>query len=61
MNDPKPLTVTEAAEQTNMSISWWRRMIFERRIKHIKIGRKILIPTEVVEDLLKNSIVNARS
>ena len=55
-----PLTVNEAAKQTRMSVSWWRKMVFEKRIKHLKIGRRVFIPADVVDELLNNSIVDVR-
>ena len=60
MNERMPLTVKEAANQTRMSVSWWRKMVFEKRIKHLKIGRRVLIPADVVDELFNNSIVDVR-
>ena len=55
-----PVTVNEASEQTGMSVSWWRKMIFEKKIKHLKIGRRVLIPPAVIDDLLTSSIIDVR-
>ena len=56
----KPLTVNKAAEKTRMSVSWWRKMVFEKKIKHLKIGRRVFIPPSVVDDLFENSIIEAQ-
>lgn len=54
------MTVDEAATATRMSKSWWRQQIFQRKIKHLKVGRRVLIPREVVEQLLEQSVVEPR-
>ena len=60
MNSRMPLTVNEAAKQSRMSVSWWRKQVFEKKIKHMKIGSRVLIPADVFEDLLTSSIIDVR-
>ena len=45
-------TVREAAAMTRMSASWWRQRIFFRQIRFLKIGRRVLIPRETIDELL---------
>ena len=54
------MTVDEAAAATRMSKSWWRQQIFRKTVKHLKVGRRVLIPREVVEELLSDSVVEPR-
>ena len=54
------LTVPEAAEHTRLSLSWWRKAIMDKKIKHLKIGGRVLIPQSAIEELFKNSVVEDR-
>ena len=55
------LTVKEAAEESRMSVSWWRQRIHMRQIKFVRFGRRVFIPREVLEDLLRKSVVKAQN
>ena len=44
-------TVREAAEKTKLSIAWWRQQVFQKSVRYIKIGRRVLIPKSTVEAL----------
>ncbi|WP_067973554.1 excisionase family DNA-binding protein [Nocardiopsis trehalosi] len=46
------LTVAEVAERLNTSERYPRRLIEERRITFVKIGRHVRIPESVVDDLI---------
>ena len=52
LRDKRLLTVAEAAQQLRKQESTLRRMILERRIGYVKIGRSVRIPLEVVEDMI---------
>ncbi|MDA2910546.1 helix-turn-helix domain-containing protein [Nitrospiraceae bacterium AH_259_D15_M11_P09] len=52
LKDTQLLTVAEAAQRLRKQESTLRRMILERRIGYVKIGRSVLIPLEVVETLI---------
>ena len=54
------LTIPEAAKETRMSISWWRQQVFFKKIKYLKVGRKVLIPRQVIEDMLAKAVVEPR-
>ena len=48
------LTVDQAAERLNVPVGYVRRrLIFERRIPYVKIGRHVRIESEVVEALIE--------
>ncbi|EKD36577.1 MAG: hypothetical protein ACD_75C01456G0003 [uncultured bacterium] len=47
----KKFTVQEAAVLTKMSESWWRRAIFEKRVRVVKIGRKVFLPLSTIESI----------
>ncbi len=52
MNErPRPalLTVTQAAERLNTGERFIRRLIDERRIEFVRVGRKIRIPADALE------------
>ena len=55
------MTVEEAATATRMSKSWWRQQIFSKKIRHLKVGRRVLIPAEVVDKLLAGAVVEPTS
>jgi excisionase family DNA binding protein len=47
------LTIPEASGVTRMSKSWFRGKIQRQEIEHIKIGRRVFIPEEVIDQLLE--------
>ena len=49
------LTVPEAAEATRMSVGWWRQRIFNRDVRFLKIGGKVLVPHSTIEEILSQS------
>ena len=57
----KALTISEAAEQSRMSEAWWRQQIFQKKITHLKIGRRTFIPEKTLEDLFKKSLVKPQN
>lgn len=55
------LTVEEAAEQLNVSPSYVRRrLIFEKRIPYVKIGRHVRIEAQEIENLVEDGRVEPR-
>ncbi len=52
LRDKQLLTVAEAAERLRKQPSTVRRMILERRIGYVKLGRSVRIPLEEVEGLI---------
>ena len=52
LRDTRLLTVAEAAERLRKQPSTVRRMILERRIGYVKLGRSVRIPLEEVEGLI---------
>ena len=54
-NCPDVLTPAEAAQVLRIGRSTMYRLIRENKIRHIKIGRKILIPAEYIKVFLEKS------
>jgi hypothetical protein len=53
------MDVKQAAEETGMSISWWRQQILHKKITHRKLGRRVLIDRRDIEKMLEDSRVEA--
>ncbi|MBB6174705.1 excisionase family DNA binding protein [Nocardiopsis mwathae] len=51
------LTVDEAAERLNTSKRYPRRLIEERRITFVKIGRHVRIPESALDDFIAGGLV----
>ena len=51
------LTVTEVAERLGTSVHYPRRLIRERRITFVRIGRHVRIPESVVDALIERGTV----
>ena len=49
----KLLTVPEAAEVLNVGEGYVRRLIFERRIPVVKVGRHVRIDARDVDDIIE--------
>jgi len=52
------LTVEEAAERLNTSPRFVRRLIFERRIPFLKLGRHLRITEHDLDSYVRNCRVN---
>lgn len=48
----KLLTVDETAERLNTGTRFVRRLIAERRITFVKVGRKVRVPERAVAELI---------
>ena len=59
MSVQRLLTVGEAAERLGTSVRFPRRLIAERRIDYVKIGRHVRIPEAAVDQLIRLSTVKA--
>jgi excisionase family DNA binding protein len=51
------LTVAEVADRLNTGERYVRRLIEERRVEFIRIGRKVRIASSVVDDLIERGKV----
>ncbi|MDS1271582.1 helix-turn-helix domain-containing protein [Lipingzhangella sp. LS1_29] len=51
------LTVTQAAERLNTSERYPRRLIEERRITFVRIGRHVRIPESAIDDFIASGLV----
>jgi excisionase family DNA binding protein len=53
------LTVGEAAERLGTSARFPRRLIAERRIDYVKVGRHVRIPEAAIDQLIRLNTVKA--
>jgi len=53
----KLLTVHQAAERLGTSVTFPRRLIAERRIRFVRVGRHVRIPEGAIEDLITRGTV----
>ena len=50
-------TIPEAAETTRLSPSWWRKAIFQKRVRYVKLGGRVFIPQATIEKLILSGVV----
>ena len=55
------LRLEECARRTGTTVRFWRRLIFERRVPYVKLGRFVRVDEADLETLLKASRVEAVS
>ena len=53
--------VTRAAEMSGMSVSWWRQRIFRKQVAFHKVGRRIILDTDTITELLERCRVRPES
>ena len=53
------LTASEAAEELGTRESHVRRLIFERRIRFVKIGRLVRVPESAIREFIAAGMVEA--
>jgi excisionase family DNA binding protein len=53
------LTVGEVAERLGTSVRFPRRLIAERRIRYVKVGRHVRIPERAVDEWIAAGTVEA--
>lgn len=51
------LTVEEAAERLGTSVRFPRRLIAERRITFVRVGRHVRIPEQAIEEMIASGTV----
>ncbi|TMR34025.1 helix-turn-helix domain-containing protein [Actinomadura geliboluensis] len=51
------LTITEAAERLNTSPRFPRRLVAERRIRFVKLGRFVRIPESALHEFIAAGLV----
>lgn len=52
------LTVAEVAQLLGTGVRFPRRLIAERRVRFVKLGRYVRIPASAVDELIKSSTVD---
>jgi excisionase family DNA binding protein len=53
----KLLTVKQAAERLNTSVRFPRRLIAERRITFVRVGRNVRIPESALDEFIRAGVV----
>lgn len=51
------LTVDQAADRLGTGVRFTRRLIAERRIRFVKLGRHVRIPTSALDELVREGTV----
>jgi hypothetical protein len=44
-------SIKEAAEKSGMSISWWRKKIFNKEVRYMKAGTRVFIPESTIKNI----------
>jgi excisionase family DNA binding protein len=57
MSKQRLLTVDEAAERLGTSVWFPRRLIAERRIRFVKVGRHVRIPENALDEMIRAGTV----
>ncbi len=58
MKPDKLFSITEAARITGVSVAWWRQRIFQKEIRFVKMGRRVLIKESTIKDLIEKGTVD---
>lgn len=53
------LSLSQAAEQTATTVSFWRKLIYRRRIPIVKLGKLTRLRAEDVERLIRDGYRSA--
>jgi excisionase family DNA binding protein len=53
----KLLTIDQAAERLGTSVRFPRRLIAERRITFVRVGRHVRIPEAAIDDMIASGTV----
>jgi len=59
--DEKLYSIPEAADRSRLSVSWWRQRIFQREIRFVKVGRRVLIPEATINELIEKGVVEPKN
>jgi excisionase family DNA binding protein len=54
------LNISEGAKELNISVHTLRAWIFQRRLSFVRLGRRILLRREDLEDFVNRNRVDAR-
>lgn len=59
--DQKLYNIPEAADRSRLSQSWWRKRIFQKEVRFIKVGRRVLIPESTINELIEKGAVEPKN
>ena len=54
------ISIAEAAEETGLSVAWWRQQILNKAFPFYKVGRRVLIDRADLEKLFQRSRIEPR-
>jgi excisionase family DNA binding protein len=54
------VSLKEGAEELKISIYTLRSWVYQRRIRFVRLGRRVLIRREDIEDFVKRHLVEAK-
>jgi excisionase family DNA binding protein len=54
------LNVKEGAQELRVSIHTMRWWIYQRRLPHVKLGRRVLLKREDLENFIERNVVKAK-
>lgn len=57
---PQLVNLKDAAEELKVSIHTLRSWIYQRRLPHVKLGRRVLLRREDLESLVNKNFVEAK-
>jgi excisionase family DNA binding protein len=54
------LDLKQGAEELHLSIHTLRSWIFQKRLTHVRLGRRCFLRKEDIQDLIKKGVVKAK-
>ena len=57
---PELLNLQEGAKELKISIHTMRAWVFQKRLPFVRLGRRVLLRREDVEDFVRRNVVEAR-
>jgi len=57
---PELLSLKEGAKELKLSIHTLRAWIYQKRLPHVRLGRRVLLRKQDLEELVNKSVVEAQ-
>ena len=57
----KLISIEDAAAKTRTNVVFRRARIFRKELRFVKLGRRVLIPQETVDELIKRGVVEPKN
>jgi excisionase family DNA binding protein len=58
--DKRLLTIPEAAEELSVRPTTLRAWLYQRRLPHVRLGRRVAVPREAIDKFIEEGLVPAR-